>query len=111
MISLDARQFGGSCRCGKDHTMVTRSVLIAPGALLALEDALHENGIEGKRCTLYGERTYAATAGRHPYAEQEIILPSKDLHADEKAVARTLAELHGDTKVLIAVGSGTVSTP
>ena len=108
MISLDARQFGGSCRCGKDHTMVTRSVLIAPGALLALEDALHENGIEGKRCTLYGERTYAATAGRHPYAEQEIILPSKDLHADEKAVARTLAELHGDTKVLIAVGSGTI---
>lgn len=62
MISLDARQFGGSCRCGKDHTMVTRSVLIAPGVLLALEDALHENGIEGKRCTLYGERTYAATA-------------------------------------------------
>ena len=108
MISLDARQFGGSCRCGKDHTMVTRSVLIAPGVLLALEDVLHENGIEGKRCTLYGERTYAATAGRHPYAEQEIILPSKDLHADEKAVARTLAELHGDTKVLIAVGSGTI---
>ena len=108
MISLDARQFGGSCRCGKEHTMVARSVLIAPGVLLALEDALHENGIEGKRCTLYGERTYAATAGRHPYAEQEIILPSKDLHADEKAVARTLAELHGDTKVLIAVGSGTI---
>ena len=108
MISLDARQFGGLCRCGKDHTMVTRSVLVAPGVLLALEDALHENGIEGKRCTLYGERTYAATAGRHPYAEQEIILPSKDLHADEKAVARTLAELHGDTKVLIAVGSGTI---
>lgn len=108
MISLDARQFGGSCRCGKDHTMVTRSVLIAPGALLALEDALHENGIEGKRCTLYGERTYAATAGRRPYAEQEIILPSKGLHADEKAVARTLAELHGDTGVLIAVGSGTI---
>lgn len=73
MISLDARQFGGSCRCGKEHTMVTRSVLIAPGVLLALEDALHENGVEGKRCTLYGERTYAATAGRHPYAEQEII--------------------------------------
>ena len=108
MISLDARQFGGSCRCGKDHTMVTRSVLIAPGALLALEDSLHENGIEGKRCTLYGERTYAATAGRRPYAEQEIILPSKGLHADEKVVARTLAELHGDTGVLIAVGSGTI---
>ena len=46
--------------------MVTRSVLVAPGVLLALEDALHENGIEGKRCTLYGERTYAATAGDHP---------------------------------------------
>ena len=42
MISLDARQFGGSCRCGKDHTMVTRSVLIAPGVLLALEDELHD---------------------------------------------------------------------
>ena len=49
MISLDARQFGGSCRCGKDHTMVTHSVLVAPGVLLALEDVLHENGIEGKR--------------------------------------------------------------
>lgn len=60
--------------------------------------------------TLYALRRadYAATAGRHPYAEQEIILPSKGLHADEKAVARTLAELHGDTKVLIAVGSGTI---
>lgn len=108
MIVLDTRQFGGACRCGKNHTVTTRSAIIAPGALPALGDTLREYGVTGKRCALYDEKIYAAAAGRRPYADQEIILSSDGLHADEKAVARTLAELRGDVKVLIAVGSGTI---
>ena len=90
---LDSTVYSGPCVCGREHRMVTRAAIIEPGCLNRLEEILAEYGIEGKRCALYGANAYAATAGRHPRAEQEIVLDPAGLHADEKSTAVVLERL------------------
>lgn len=105
---IDTREYGGVCLCGREHIMTTRSVVIESGCLLRLEEILEQSSIRGKRCALYGENSYAATADRHPRAGQEIVLPAAGLHADERSTARVLELLDGDVEVILAVGSGTI---
>lgn len=105
---IDTREYGGVCLCGREHIMTTRSVVIESGCLLRLEEILEQSGIRGKRCAIYGENSYAATADRHPRAGQEIVLPAAGLHADERSTARVLELLDGDVEVILAVGSGTI---
>lgn len=88
--------------------MVTRAAVIEKDCLLRFEDLMTRYGVEGKRCALYGENSYKATADRHPAAQQEIVLNPVGLHADEKSTAEVLAKLEDDIEVLIAVGSGTI---
>lgn len=88
--------------------MVTQAAVIESGCLFDFETWMARYGITGKRCALYGEHSYAATADRHPRAEQEIVLDPKGLHADENSTARVLAKLESDVEVIIAVGSGTI---
>ncbi len=105
---LDSTVYSGPCSCGREHRMVTRAAIIEPGCLNRLEEILAEYGIGGKRCALYGANAYAATAGRHPRAEQEIVLDPAGLHADEKSTAVVLERLEPDVEVILAVGSGTI---
>ena len=107
-MKIDIEQYGGPCACGMDHAVNTKFVIIEPGCLKNIDAILAERGIEGKRCTLYGEKTFAATADRHPAADQEIVLKSEGLHANEIAVGEVLEKLHDDIKVIVAVGSGTI---
>ena len=101
-------EYCGKCSCGRTHDLVTRAAVIEPGCLFDFEKYMSEFGIAGKRCALYGENGYRATAGRHPSAEQEIILSPQGLHADEVSTAEVLSKLEEDVEVLIAVGSGTI---
>lgn len=96
------------CACGKEHQMVTRTAIIEWDCLLNFETYLEQNGIKGKRCAIYGKNSYRATEGKHPYAEQEIILDPDGLHADEVSTTFVLERIEDDVEVLIAVGSGTV---
>ena len=105
---VDSSVYSGVCACGREHQMVTQAAVIEAGCLFDFEKYMAQYHITGKRCTLYGEHSYAATADRHPKAEQEIVLDPNGLHADEKSTAQVLAELEADVEVLIAVGSGTV---
>lgn len=105
---IDCTQYGGQCTCGKVHEMETRAAVIEAGCLNEFEKYMAQYGVEGKRCALYGENSYAATEGRHPHAEQEIILHSAGLHANEISVAEVLAKLNDDVEVIVAVGSGTI---
>lgn len=105
---VDCAQFGGKCSCGREHTMETRAAVIQPGCLADFDKYMAEFSVVGKRCALYGENSYAATADRHPRAEQEIILRSEGLHANEVSTAQVLSEMESDVEVIIAVGSGTI---
>lgn len=105
---IDTQEYGGVCACGREHARTTQAVIIEPGCLFQLEEYLKQYGIKGKRCALYGENSYVATTDRHPQAQQEIVLHSDGLHANEKSTARVLELLGKDVEVILAVGSGTI---
>lgn len=105
---IDCGKYAGKCACGREHVMQTRTAVIEPGCLFDFEKYMAELHVGGKRCALYGANAYAATADRHPRAEQEIVLDPTELHADETSTAEVLSELKNDTEVIIAVGSGTI---
>ena len=105
---IDCSKYAGKCACGRVHTMETRAAVIEPGCLFEFEKYMAQFGVTGKRCALYGENSYAATADRHPRAEQQIVLDPTGLHANEISTAEVLAKLEGDVEVIVAVGSGTI---
>ena len=105
---IDCSNYAGKCACGREHTMETRAAVIEPGCLFEFEKYMAQFGVTGKRCALYGENSYAATADRHPCAEQKIVLDPTGLHANEISTAEVLAKLEGDVEVIVAVGSGTI---
>ena len=105
---VDSSVYSGACSCGRNHEMVTRAAIIEKDCLYHFDSYMKQYGIRGKRCALYGENSYRATEGKHPQVQQEIILSSEGLHADEKSTAVVLEKLEPDVKVLIAVGSGTI---
>lgn len=105
---VDCSKYSGKCSCGKEHDMETKAAVIESGCLKNFEKYMGDFGIAGKRCALYGENSYAATADRHPYAEQEIVLDPNGLHANEISTAEVLSKLEADVEVIIAVGSGTI---
>ena len=105
---IDCSKYAGKCACGREHTMETRAAVIEPGCLFEFEKYMAQFGVTGKRCALYGENSYAATADRHPRAEQQIVLDPTGLHANEISTAEVLAKLEGDVEVIVAVGSGTI---
>ena len=108
-MRIDSTQYGGRCACGKEHAMTTRLCVIEPGALGRLEETLEAEGLAGKkRCAVYGSVTWANPAFRHPRADQEIVLRSEGLHADERATAEVLRQLDGDAELLLACGSGSI---
>lgn len=105
---IDSKKYNGPCECGRNHEMVTKAVVIEPGCLKDLDKYLEEYGIFGKRCALYDENTFAATAGCHVNAQQIIVLDPSGLHANEVATAKVLEQLESDVEIIIAVGSGTI---
>lgn len=107
-MRIDGRQYGGVCACGKEHTMATKLCVIEAGALGRLEELLLETGLGGKRCAVYGSNTFANPYFLHPRAEQEIVLPSEGLHADERSTAAVLEQLDADVELLLACGSGSI---
>ena len=105
---VDCSRYGGNCSCGKKHGMETKAAVIESGCLSNFEKYMSDFGVFGKRCALYGNNSYAATEGRHPRAEQEIVLNPDGLHANEISTAEVLGKLEPDVEVIIAVGSGTI---
>ena len=101
-------KYSGKCTCGRTHDLVTRAAVIEPGCLCDFEKYMEEFGITGKRCALYGKNGYRATAGRHPFAQQEIVLNPEGLHANEISTAEVLSQMEEDVEIIIAVGSGTI---
>lgn len=105
---IDCTALSGLCECGREHHMSTRAAIIESGCLKSFEKYMEDYAIAGRRCVLYGENSYRATEGLHPQADQEIVLPSDGLHANEVSTAKVLELMAEDMEVLVAVGSGTI---
>jgi glycerol-1-phosphate dehydrogenase [NAD(P)+] len=105
---IDCKNYAGPCSCGRDHQIYTKKAVIEAGCLAHFDDYLAEAGLNGRRAAIYDANTYNAKGLIRPDANQTIILDPANLHANEKAVGAILDQLHPDTEVLIAVGSGTI---
>ena len=108
MLKIDSRQYNGQCTCGRTHVMETQAAVVEAGCLGKFEEYLAEYGIAGFRTVIYDENTYGAEGVIRPAADQEIVLSSDGLHADEHGVAMVMEQLSDRAEVLVAVGSGTV---
>ena len=107
-MRIDSGKYGGLCKCGKEHHMATRTCIIESGILKRLDEILEQEGIGGKRCAVYGSYTWSNPLFTHPKAEQEIVLQSEGLHADENSTAEVLRQLDSDVELLLACGSGSI---
>ena len=105
---IDSLKYNGVCSCGREHKMETEFSIIESGCLKNISQYMMEHNIFGYTVSVYDDNTYIATNHRHPKSDCEIILPSKNLHANECGVELLLKQLPHNTEVLIAVGSGTI---
>lgn len=107
-MMIDSMKYNGSCRCGRYHEMATKLVIVKSGCLTEFDGYMSQVGLQGWWTAVYDENTYAAKGLVRPVAKQEIVLPPQNLHADERSTRSVLSQLNEDTRVLIAVGSGTI---
>ncbi len=105
---IDSQKYNGICLCGKEHKMMTQACFIEAGCLLKLDEYLDNYGLTGYSVAIYDENTYRAASGMRIKADKEIILPPKDLHADNHGIALAMEQIPDNCDYLIAVGSGTI---
>ncbi|MBE6597537.1 MAG: sn-glycerol-1-phosphate dehydrogenase [Ruminococcaceae bacterium] len=105
---IDGKNYSGLCSCGREHAMTTEFCVVESGCLKDIEKYTDKYKLSGYSVAIYDENTYRAEGLVRPRADKEIILPAKDLHADNHGVALAMAEIPEETGYLIAVGSGTV---
>ncbi len=105
---IDSKKYNGACECGRDHQMFTKFCIVERGCLADIDKYIAENGLCGYSVSVYDENTYNAEGLIRPKVNEEIILPAKDLHADDHGVALLLERLPQNVDYLIAVGSGTI---
>jgi glycerol-1-phosphate dehydrogenase [NAD(P)+] len=93
---------------GTRQNISTEMVVVNEGCLAGLEGFMKSLGLTGPTVAVYDTNTYNAKDIIRPKTDQDIILPSKDLHADERAVNEALKRLRPDARTIIAVGAGTI---
>ena len=104
---INSSEYGGKCVCGSEHVISTQMCVIEPGSIRHIDEYMERCGIEGRRCAVYGTNSYGAVRTR-PRVEQEVVLDSRGLHATEVSTAELSRRMPPDTRVLIAVGSGSI---
>lgn len=104
---MDCAKYVGQCVCGREHTLETLKVVVDYNALANFEEYMQELGLTGRRTVVYDQMTYKLTEGKHPKADQEIILDPKGLRAEDVIIEKMMEDLD-NPEVLVAVGAGTI---
>jgi len=114
-MNIDLKQYTTPCVCGREHSLLTREILIEAGAINRLEGIVRSLELDNRGCVVCDTNTrpYARRAAQvlavHLLDGKSIVeLNANGLHADEKATAALSAALPDNTGWLLAVGSGTI---
>lgn len=113
-MQININELQGECLCSKEHTLNVRDIWLETDALLRLPDIIKENGWHDP-AIISDENTWMA-AGSKAYnlldnagiTCKSVVLPAKELHANEIGVELACKGLAGLHDVLLAIGSGTV---
>ena len=55
---LDCSKYIGPCKCGREHTLETKKVVVEYNALEKFDQYMDEVGLTGKRAVIYDTNTY-----------------------------------------------------
>jgi len=105
---MDCEKYIGKCVCGREHTLETKKVVVEYNAIASFEQYMKDVGLADKRRTVvYDDVIYRLTEGKHIKADQEIILRSKGLRAEDVIIEDMMKKLD-KPEVIVAYGAGTV---
>lgn len=105
---MDCDKYVGKCVCGREHTLETRLVVVEHGAVSRFERYMEDVGLAGKRRAVVTDSVvYKLTEGKHINADQEIVLDSRGLRAEDTAIEAMMARLDRP-EVIVAYGAGTI---
>lgn len=112
-MRVDADDFGRPCRCGKEHHVDVKEILIEAGAVNALEEEMADGFLKNYISPLLicDTNTYQATKEvmEEIYDRcQVLVLNADGLHADNYAVEIVENNMEEDIDLILAVGSGTI---
>lgn len=105
---MDCSKYVGPCRCGRDHELETKMVIVEGGAIANFEKYMEQVGLAGKRrAVVYDTVIYKLTEGKHVKADQEIVLEANGLRAEDVLIEDMMKQLD-NPEVIVAVGAGTI---
>lgn len=105
---MDCSKYVGPCRCGRDHELETKMVIVESGAIANFEKYMEQVGLAGKRrAVVYDTVIYKLTEGKHVKADQEIVLEANGLRAEDVLIEDMMKQLD-KPEVIVAVGAGTI---
>lgn len=105
---LDCAQYTGPCPCGRTHTLTTRQVVIAPGALADFGAYMAQAGLTGFRAVIYDTTTHSLPGLVHIPADQEIVLNAQGLRPEQSLIEDMMTRFTRPPEVIVVVGSGTL---
>ena len=92
---LDCSKYVGPCRCGREHTLETKKVVVEYNALDKFDQYMDEVGLTGKRAVIYDTNTYNLPTNMEVAEETgiskdvtDIVLPmGATMHMDGSAMS------------------------
>ena len=110
---LDCEKYAGECVCGHEHKLETKKVVVEYNAIANFERYMQEVGLGDKRrVVVYDEIIYGITEGKHiaineARGDQQIVLPSQGLRAEDTLIEAMMQQLDSP-EVIVAYGAGTI---
>ena len=105
---MDCAQYVGQCKCGREHTLETKMVVVEYGAINNFEKYMAEVGLaDKKRVVVYDSNIYKLTEGKHVKADQEIVLDANGLRSEDVLIEKMMKDLD-NPEVIVAYGAGTI---
>ncbi len=105
---FDCEQYAGLCECGRDHELETKKVVVEYGALDHFEKYMQDVGLgSARRAVVYDTFVYNLPGVKHLKADQEIVLESNGLRAEDVLIEDMMTKLDSP-EVIVAFGAGTI---
>lgn len=112
-MRVDTDDFARPCRCGREHHVDVKEIVIGAGAVNALEEAMADGFLKEYISPLLICDTNTCQATEEIMEGiydrcQVLVLEAEGLHADNHAVEIVENNMEDDIDLILAVGAGTI---
>ncbi len=111
-----AQALVGPCACGRRHELKTQDVFVGRNIEAKLTFCVNNLAGGGRVLAVFDENTYAVMGERVMGVlamacgrPERVILTGEEIHADARSVGDILLHIKDDTRLIVAVGSGTIN--